>query len=48
MMFAIAIASILLLVALIVSLAFTNDIEGMEEVDDLSDQYDFYYGDRDE
>jgi len=47
-MFAIAIASILLLVALIVSLAFTNDIEGMEEVDDLSDQYDFYYGDRDE
>ena len=48
MMFAIAIASILLLVALIVSLAFTNDIEGMEEVDDLSDQYDFYYGAREE
>ena len=47
-MFAIAIVSILLFATLVVSLAFTNDIESMEEVDDLSDQYDFYYGDRDE
>jgi len=47
-MFAIAIISILLFAFLLVGIAFSSDIEGMEEVDDLSDQYDFYYSDRED